>query len=50
MQVNRGENEIYNIIRINQKVDEEHKTIFCIDILIEKILHFFLYEKIEIHY
>ena len=47
MHVNRGENEIYNIIRINQKVDEEHKTIFGIDILIEKILHFFLYEKID---
>ena len=45
--IHRGENEIYNIIRINQKVDEEHKTIFGIDILIEKILHFFLYEKID---
>ena len=45
--IHRGENEIYNIIRINQKVDEEHKTIFGVDILIEKILHFFLYEKID---
>ena len=45
--IHRGENEIYNIIRINQKVDVEHKTIFGIDILIEKILHFFLYEKID---
>ena len=40
-------NYLYNIIRINQKVDEEHKTIFGIDILIENILHFFLYEKID---
>ena len=45
--IHRGENEIYNIIRINQKVDEEYKTIFGVDILIEKILHFFLYEKID---
>ena len=45
--IHHGENEIYNIIRINQKVDEEHKTIFGVDILIEKILHFFLYEKID---
>ena len=45
--IHRGENEIYNIIRINQKVDVVCKTIFGIDILIEKILHFFLYEKID---
>ena len=40
-------NYLYNIIRINQKVDVVCKTIFGIDILIEKILHFFLYEKID---
>ena len=43
----KGEEEIYNIIRINQKKDEDHKTIFGVDVLIDKILHFFLYEKID---
>ena len=43
----KGEEEIYNIIRINQKTDEDHKTIFGVDVLIDKILHFFLYEKID---
>ena len=38
---------IYNFIRINQKIDDEHNSIFGINILIEKILHFFLYEKIN---
>ena len=45
--IKNGKNEVYNIIRINQKKDEGHKTIFGIDILLEKILHFFLYEKIK---
>ena len=40
-------NEIYNIIRMNQKIDNEHPTIFGIDVLLEKILHFFLYERIN---
>ena len=43
----KGEEEIYNIIRINQKKDEDHKAIFGVDVLIDKILHFFLYEKID---
>ena len=38
---------IYNFIRINQKIDDEHNSIFGINILIEKILHYFLYEKIN---
>ena len=41
----KGKNEIYNIIRINQKKDVEHNSIFGVDILIEKILHFFLYKN-----
>ena len=45
--IKNGKNEVYNIIRINQKKDEGHKTIFGIDILLEKILHFFLYEKMK---
>ena len=45
--IHRGEDEIYNILRINQKKDEEHKIVFGVDILIERILHFFLYEKID---
>ena len=40
-------NEIYNIIRINQKKDKEHETVFGVDTLIDKILHFFLYDKIN---
>ena len=40
-------NTIYKFIRINQKKDDEHNSIFGISILIEKILHFFLYEKIN---
>ena len=42
----KGE-DIYNIIRINQKADKEKKIVFGLDVLIEKILHFFLFEKIE---
>ena len=42
-----GEDKDYNIIRINQKIDAEHRTIFGVDILLEKILHFFLYEKLD---
>ena len=42
-----GKDKIYNFIRINQKIDVEHKTIFGVDILLEKILHFFLYEKLD---
>ena len=41
------EKTIYNFIRINQKKDDQHNSIFGINILIEKILHFFLYEKIN---
>ena len=41
------EKEIYNIIRINQKKDDEHINVFGVDLLIEKILHFFLYGNIE---
>lgn len=47
LQIYKGNNEIYNFIRINQKKDNEHDLIFGIDTLIEKILHFFLYEKIN---
>ena len=43
--IHRGQNEIYNIIRINQKKDQEHPNIFGVDILIEKILHFFFLKK-----
>ena len=43
----KGENEIYNIIKINQKIDPEHNIVFGIDILLEKILHFFLFEKMD---
>ncbi len=43
----KDNNEIYNFIRINQKKDDEYNSIFGIDILIEKILHFFLYEKLN---
>ena len=43
--IHRGQNEIYNIIRINQKKDQEHQNIFGVDILIEKILHFFFLKK-----
>ena len=39
--------EIFNFIRINQKKDDEHNSIFGVNILIEKILHFFLYEKLN---
>ena len=42
-----GEDKIYNIIRINQKIDVEYRKIFGVDILLEKILHFFLYEKLD---
>ena len=41
------EKTIYNFIRINQKKNDKHDSIFGINILIEKILHFFLYEKIN---
>ena len=47
LQIYNGNNEIYNFIRINQKKDNEHELIFGIDTLIGKILHFFLYEKIN---
>ena len=47
LQIYNGNNEIYNFIRINQKRDNEHELIFGIDTLIEKILHFFHYEKIN---
>lgn len=43
----KGKYEIYNIIRINQKKDVEHNSIFGVDILIEKILHFFLYKNLD---
>ena len=39
--------KIYNFIRINQKKDDEDKSTFGINILIGKILYFFLYEKIN---
>ena len=47
LQIYNGNNEIYNFIRINQKKDSEHDSIFGIDTLIEKMLHFFLYDKIN---
>jgi GTP-binding protein EngB required for normal cell division len=43
----KEEKEIYNIIKLNQKKDKEHDKLFGLEELIEKILHFFLYEKID---